>query len=191
MGRLAARLYDRQLSLERPALRAALALARPEPSDHLLDVATGTGALLRELATRSERPARAVGIDASGSMLARVGGLPGGWTLRRADASALPFADQSFDLVTAVYLLHTLDPVTRATVSGELRRVVREGGRVVTVTVATPRPRLRRLMSRVPRRHGLCPLDPSRELEGLVVREARYVRRGYPSLCLRAERPPR
>jgi len=154
-------------------------------------VGTGTGALLRELATRTGRPARAVGVDASGAMLARVGELPGGWTLRRADASALPFADQSFDLVTAVYLLHTLDPAARKSVAAELRRVVREGGRVVTVTVATPRPRLRRLMSRVPRRHGLCPLDPSRELEGLAIREARYVRCGYPSLCLRAERPPR
>jgi ubiquinone/menaquinone biosynthesis C-methylase UbiE len=182
-----ARLYDRQLSLERPALEAALALLGVRPHERLLDVATGTGALLRELAVRSERPRHAVGLDASHAMLAGARGLPPGWELVRGDAGALPFEEASFDVATAVYLLHTLERGDRASVIAELARVLRPGGRLVVVTVDSPRPRLRSLLADAPRRSGLRPLDPRPELTGFSVCAARYVRRGYPSLCVLAE----
>ena len=47
-----ARWYDIQLRLERPALRAAVDLLAAGPSDTVLDVGTGTGGLMRELASR-------------------------------------------------------------------------------------------------------------------------------------------
>jgi ubiquinone/menaquinone biosynthesis C-methylase UbiE len=56
--------------LERRALATAADLAAPAKSERLLDVATGTGGLLRELSRRSARPAEVVGIDRSTSMLA-------------------------------------------------------------------------------------------------------------------------
>ncbi len=185
----AASVYERQERLEEPALREALALLAPQRDERLLDVATGTGALLRALAVRPGPPLHAVGVDSSAAMLARVGPLPAGWELVRGDARALPFAPASFDLVSAAYLLHTLDRDARAAVLAEIARVLRPGGRVVTVTVATPRPRLRALLARTPRALGLHPLDPRPELAGLVVRAARWVPRGYPSLCVLAERP--
>ena len=187
-SRAAARLYQWQLPLERRALRAALELVSPRSGERLLDVATGTGALLGELIERQPHPAGAIGIDRSATMLDRVPDLPEGWTVAQADARALPFPDDTFDVVTATYILHILDPSARAAVVGEVARVLRPGGRAVTVTVDTRRRRLRWLLARAPRASGLHPLDPRDELVGLAVREACYVEAGYPSLCVLAER---
>lgn len=134
-----AAVYDWQLWLERPALAAALDLASTRPEERLLDLGTGTGALLRELARREERPHEAVGVDASAAMLARAPTLPAGWSLREADVTALPFPDASFEVVTAVYLLHVLERETRRGALVEARRVLAAGGRLVTVTPTAPR----------------------------------------------------
>ena len=194
----AAVFYDWQLPLERPALATALALADPRADDDLLDVGTGTGALLRELARRRDRPRKAVGIDVSAAMLRRVPALPGGWTVEQADARRLPFADGAFAVVTAAYLLHVIDAAERHEIIGECRRVLRAGGRLVTVTPAWPRTRIARLLytplAAAASSSGVCiglrPLDPRRELEqaAFTIAAATYVGRGYPSLCVLATR---
>ena len=197
-GRAAA-FYDWQLPLERPALATALALADPRADDDLLDVGTGTGALLRELARRRDRPRKAVGADVSAAMLRRVPSLPEGWTLEQADARRLPFADGVFAVVSAAYLLHVVDAVARREIVGECRRVLRAGGRLVTVTPAWPRTRIARLLyaplaAAAASSSGVCiglrPLDPRRELEqaAFTIAAATYVGRGYPSLCVLATR---
>ncbi|MQA74323.1 MAG: hypothetical protein GEU88_08310 [Solirubrobacterales bacterium] len=60
-----ARVYDWQLPLERRPVEAAVELADPGPEDHVLDVATGTGAVLRALVRRPSRPATVTGLDKS------------------------------------------------------------------------------------------------------------------------------
>jgi ubiquinone/menaquinone biosynthesis C-methylase UbiE len=194
-----ARFYDWQLWLERAALDAAIDLARLGVDDRLLDLGTGTGALLRALARREPAPREAIGVDTSPQMLARVPLLPAGWELLRADAARLPFPDGSFNVLTATYLLHLLEPPRRAAVLTEARRVLRQGGRlVVVVTVAPPRSeRLAGIIDRIPsaawRRlgvmAGLRPLDPRADLEasGFAVCETRRVARGYPSLLVAAQ----
>lgn len=195
----AATLYDWQLPLERPALAAAVALAEPHRDDDLLDVGTGTGALLRELARRPDRPRKVIGVDASAAMLERVPALPEGWTVETADARRLPFADGAFAVVTAVYLLHVVDAATRRGIIGECRRVLRPGGRLVTVTPALPRTRVARMLyaplaavagSAVGPAAGFRPLDPRAELEEatFTIAATTYVGRGYPSLCVLARR---
>src|SRR5260370_42139903 len=62
---LLTRLSDAALPLERDALQLALELADPRSDERLLDVATGTGALLRELTRRDVQPALMFGIDRS------------------------------------------------------------------------------------------------------------------------------
>jgi len=183
--------YRLQLPLERPALEAALRLARPRAQERVLDVATGTAALLVALAARPQRPSHAVGVDLSPGMLAAAGALPPGYELKVGDARALPFEDAGFDLLFAVYLCHLLGPEDRRQVAGEMARVLRPGGRAVTVTVWDPRPGKRRVLRRMPQRAGLNPHDPTADLEGagLVVAERCLVRRGYPSLVLAAARP--
>jgi hypothetical protein len=69
-----ARAYDLQLFLERPSLRAAIELAGSIDDERVLDLGTGTGALVRELARTGVRPAEAVGADASGAMPERAQG---------------------------------------------------------------------------------------------------------------------
>lgn len=193
----AARFYDLQLWLERRALDAAIALAEIGAEDRLLDLGTGTGALLRRLMRSAAAPREAVGVDVSRRMLARAPTLPAGWELRNADAARLPFPDRSFDVVSAAYLLHLLDPPRRAAVLTEARRVLGPRGRLVTVTVAPPRSRaVGRALGRVFRPGwsrrgvlaGLRPLDPRPDLEaaGFEVQAARRTSRGYPSLILRA-----
>lgn len=191
-----ARLYDLQLPLERAALRLAVEMAEVEPEDRALDLGCGTGGVLSELAGRRAAPRAAVGVDPSARMLARVPPLPAGWRLVRAEASALPFGDRSFDLVTAAYLLHLLDAGGRAGALREARRVLRPGGRLVAVTVAPPRSeRLARAIDRGFRAvraggplAGLRPLDPTAELRaaGFAVHGRRRTARGYPSLIVAA-----
>ena len=188
--------YGRQEHLERAAIARALDLAAPAREDVLLDVATGTGLVLRELARRPARPARAVGLEASAGMLARVGPLPAGWRAERGDATAMACADASVDVAVAAYLLHVLSPTDRAAALAELRRVVRPGGRLVVVTVWSARPAsravLRALAAAAPEQlGGLRPLDPRAELvrAGWLPQHAATVLGGYPSMVVLARRP--
>lgn len=179
-------LYDLQLAFERPALQAALELAEPRAADRFLDVATGTGAVLRLLAQCVPQLGEAVGVDVSAGMLARVPPLARGWRVLRADARDLPFPDGRFDVATCSYLLHLLEPEERSRVLAEIGRVLVVGGRLVTVTPVAPPTTFGALISRVAGRYLL---DPRGDLEaaGFRVRVARYVRAGYPSLCVLSE----
>lgn len=192
-------LYDRQLGLERSALAAAADLAAPRPDELVLDLATGTGALLRALAERADRPRRAIGIDASAAMLRRAAPLPEGWRLVNGDARRLPLDDASVDVVTCAYLLHLLSAASCAAVLREITRVLRPRGRVVLVTLGVPgglagrsllAPVQRVLCRGLGTGSGWCALDPEAELTGagFAPRRRRVCTRGYTSLCVLAER---
>ncbi|HWV50790.1 MAG TPA: methyltransferase domain-containing protein [Microbacterium sp.] len=103
----------------------------------VLDVATGTGLVLRAVHRRGG-DLRLTGVDISTGMLAVAREeLPdASWI--GADAAALPIADRSMDLITCVTALHAI-PDTRATLA-EWHRVLRPDGRVVTATFAEERP---------------------------------------------------
>lgn len=193
--------YGAQERFEQRAIDAALRLAAPASGERFMDLGTGTGLLLRRLAAREQRPAEAVGVDHSAAMLARVGTLPAGWSVLRADARAVPLPDGCADVVTCAYLLHLLEATDRHTVLGEALRLLApdRNARLVVVTVWSDerRPLGRlvgaalRCMSRVRPRTwgGLRPLDPTSDLAAAgfdVVRSVVLARRGYPSLVLAA-----
>lgn len=102
----------------------------------VLDVATGTGLMLRALASSAPRRMSMTGVDISEGMLARARRALPHATLLPADASALPVADDSADLVTCITALHLM-PEPRAVLT-ECARAVRPHGRVVTATFAGP-----------------------------------------------------
>ncbi len=116
--------------------RAAIAA----PPGAVLDLATGTADLA--LALRTLAPDRlVVGADFSEGMLhhgrakvvaASVRRLP----LLAADALTLPFADGAFACVVSAFLLRNLEDLGRGL--GEMRRVTRPGGRVVTLDIVEP-----------------------------------------------------
>lgn len=189
-------LYDLQIFLERAALEALVDLLGAGPETRVLDLATGTGGVLRQLATRPAAPEGVVGTDRSTEMLRRVPELPEGWELCEADATELPFEKGSFDRVTAAYLLHLLPLAQRSRVLAEAHRVLVPGGLLGTVTVAPPTGVLERAIRTPLAKLGgllggaLQPLDPTDELRaaGFEPLAARRTRRGYPSLSVVARR---
>ena len=199
--RLAAR-YGAQERHELAAIDAALALAAPQPTERLVDLATGTGLLLRRLACTPVRPREAIGVDRSPGMLARVGELPAGWSTLTADARAVPLPDGSADVVTCAYLLQLLEPADRAAVLAEARRLLagRAGSRLVVVTTWVDGNRLggrlhRAALDRLARARpatagGMRPLDPSADLAhaGFATTRREVLARGrFPSLVVAAQ----
>ncbi len=168
-------------------------------SSRLLDVATGTGAMLSAAARVGSPPRQATGLDSSPKMLARVPPLPVGWQLICANAAVMPFPDGSFDRVSVAYLLHLLDAGGRESVLAEARRVLAPGGLLGAVTVApptgTPAQLLRAPIEALASTSrgalaGLRSLNPRRDLEqtGFIPLRGRRTWRGYPSLCVVAAR---
>lgn len=100
------------------------------PGSWVLDVATGTGLVARELARR--RNVRIAGVDQSwpmvrrGAHAARAEGRDGRISFVLGQAERLPFPDEAFDSVTFTYLLRYVDD-PGATLA-ELARVLRPGG---------------------------------------------------------------
>ncbi len=96
------------------------------PGHLVLDIGCGVGAFLRMVA---DRGARAFGLDASPALLdvARER-VPGG-DLRVGDMEALPYDDDTFDLVVGHAVIHHVPDVELA--FKEMLRVVKPGGRVV------------------------------------------------------------
>ena len=111
-------------------LAALLEATRPQTDDRVLDVGCGAGGLAVALASLCRE---VIGVDLTPAMLdqARAAQAAKGVTNVRweiADVSALPFADDSFSLVTSTAMLHhTADP---AAVVAEMRRVCAPGGRI-------------------------------------------------------------
>lgn len=104
-------------------LREALAGA---PGPTLLDVGGGTGNYALALAREGWQP---VVLDRSPAMLEHASAK--GLTTLRGDATALPLADESYDAVMLVSMLHHVDDRPRAL--AEARRVLRPGGRLAVM----------------------------------------------------------
>jgi len=116
--------------------KAMVSAVHARPTDRVLDVATGTGLVAREL--RRRYGCRVVGLDQSEAMLSRARPLVGSVydELVRGDAEQLPFADAEFDALTFTYLLRYVDDA--AATMRELARVVRPGGRIAMLEFFVP-----------------------------------------------------
>jgi ubiquinone/menaquinone biosynthesis C-methylase UbiE len=141
-----ARLYDVQVEtlflgsanlMRRSALRpiAEFLRGRDQRKLQLLDVACGTGRLLRQV--RLAFPAlRLTGLDLSPAYLEE--GRQHFKPLRAVEwmvgnAETIPAADASQDVVTCVFLFHELPPVVRRRVAAEMARVLKPGGLLVFI----------------------------------------------------------
>ena len=129
--------YARLLSLGQDPRWRRFLVSRIEagPDDEVLDVATGTGAVARELLR--QKGCAVVGVDQSAQMLAVAReNLPATVRLVEASAEHLPFEAASFSALTVTYLLRYVDD-PGATLA-ELGRVVRPGGTVASLEFAVP-----------------------------------------------------
>ena len=146
-GRIVAR-YDLMNALmtggrDRDWRRLTARAAGAAPGCLALDVATGTGELALALARAG---CRTVGLDFSPAMLAaavpKSAALPA--DLRpiylAGDALALPFPDGAFDCVTTGFAMRNVTSVPAAL--AEMRRVLRDGGKLACLELTPPRGRV-------------------------------------------------
>ncbi len=114
--------------------RLGLDLLQVKPGEKLLEIGCGTGSSLLEVSS----PACAVGIDLSFNMLRLAqerlakAGMDG--SLVEGDAVRLPFTAGHFDLVFAAFTLELMDTPEIPAFLGEVRRVLRPGGRLGIVS---------------------------------------------------------
>jgi demethylmenaquinone methyltransferase / 2-methoxy-6-polyprenyl-1,4-benzoquinol methylase len=106
---------------------SALGLA---PGAAVIDLASGTGDLARDLEERGMRP---IGVDLSFGMLAAA---PRPFPRLQGDGSAMPFGDASVDGLTCGFALRNFTDL--GATFDEIARVVRPGGRIALLEVAEP-----------------------------------------------------
>ena len=117
----------------------------------VLDLACGSGAFLDNLAATFPR-ARLLGVDLSTAYLAEARRASNVTALAQANAERLPFADNSLDAVTCIYLFHELPPRVRPRVAAEIARVLEPGGVLAFADSIQPvdEPRLERMLVNFP-----------------------------------------
>ena len=107
-------------------------LAEIQPEQHILDVGCGIGGPARTLA--AEFGCRVTGIDISDEFcsaaqsLNELVGLSERISIRRADALALPFEDESFDIVWTQHA--SMNIADKQVLFTEMHRVLRPGGKL-------------------------------------------------------------
>ncbi|HTN28052.1 MAG TPA: class I SAM-dependent methyltransferase [Burkholderiales bacterium] len=120
------------LGLHRLWKRFAVSIARLQPGERVLDVATGSGDLARAL---SEKGAEVWMSDVNHRMLClgrdRMADHGRMMPAVQCDAEHLPFAERSFDCVTVAFGLRNMTRKERAL--AEMMRVLRTGGRLLVL----------------------------------------------------------
>ena len=134
-----------------------LRLARLSPGEQVLDVGCGTGTLAIAAKRQVGTTGTVYGVDASAEMLARANkkarkaGVE--IVLKNELVESLPFPDGHFDVVLSTVMLHHLPGKLRRQCAGEIRRVLKPGGRVLAVDFGTS-PTQKRGMAAHFHRHG-------------------------------------
>ena len=131
--------------------------------DRVLDVACGPGNFTREFAKAAGSDGLVVGIDASPTMLARGAeeaerAGSSNLVLVRGDATALPFADGSFDCACCFAALHLFaDPFAGL---DEMRRALAPGGRIALMTSIRRQVTVKPMKPVVERMSGMRVFEP-------------------------------
>lgn len=184
--------------------RRVLELAAPRDGEAVLEVATGAGAQLVELAQQNPS-GETVGIEPADGMLTQArkrlaaAGIEQRVELLRAGALELPFEDQSFDLVVNSYMLDLLprDDIPRAL--REFGRVLRPGGRIVLSNMTIGERRRHRIWDALYARgvnltancRGVLAAPVLEELGFEDVRREYTSQLGFPTEIVTAKKPDR
>jgi demethylmenaquinone methyltransferase/2-methoxy-6-polyprenyl-1,4-benzoquinol methylase len=136
------RLYDRLVGpFEAATAAEAMALLDPRPGECVLELGTGPGRDLVRIADRLDGRGTVLGVDAAPGMVdlavdrCRRTGVTDVATPLLADARSLPLRNDSVDAVHTVDALELFDQRDLRRVLAEIRRVLREDGRLCAVTM--------------------------------------------------------
>lgn len=118
---------------------ATLVLADYSPTDDLLDIGCGTGALVLVAEERFGATGMLVGLDVEGGMIAKANAkadhLDSAATFAEATMTSIPYQDESFDVVTSSLMLHHVPEDEHLQGFRELHRVLRPQGRIVVADI--------------------------------------------------------
>ena len=121
--------------------RRGIAYLRPFAPKQILDIATGTGDLAIQL-QRQLHPDHIIGADLSegrmeeGRQKVEKAGLSAHITFERQDCTALTYADNRFDAVTAAFGVRNFERIEQGI--AEMYRVLKPGGHLMILELSTP-----------------------------------------------------
>jgi ubiquinone/menaquinone biosynthesis C-methylase UbiE len=118
--------------------RSLVELAGIGPGMKVLDIGCGTGSLALAASRVVGPQGSVVGIDPSPAMIGRAKAKARRLTnasFRIGIAQELPFADGSFDVALATFVVHQLPPDSLHKVKTEVARVLKVGGRLLLVDI--------------------------------------------------------
>ncbi|HWQ34236.1 MAG TPA: methyltransferase domain-containing protein [Blastocatellia bacterium] len=147
--------FQRRTGLDyKTTIAEAIAAAEPQPGMRVLDVATGTGVIARQLVAHVGEKGKIIGIDATEEMVqkarlaAQSTGMGRKIEWRVAPAESLPFDRDEFDLITCTMSF----PRLRAEAFlKEAYRVLKPDGRLLIATELAPGTSLGELQLRIKR----------------------------------------
>lgn len=134
---------------ERAARQAGVRALALQPGEAVLELGFGTGNEVLDLAGLVGPAGRVSGIDISTGMLAvaerkvAAAAPPAAVALQVGDARVLPYRDAEFDAAYTSFTLELFPAEDIPVVLAEVRRVLKPGGRVAVVSMATVLPNRR------------------------------------------------
>lgn len=130
------------LGLDTVWRRRTARIAVADGGDHWLDVCTGTGEMAVYLSRLAPEGTRIEAVDFSPAMLIEARKKPEAKRIHfiPADIKALPFPDESMDLITMSFATRNINVSTEALVQSfsQLYRVLKSGGRLVNLETSQP-----------------------------------------------------
>jgi demethylmenaquinone methyltransferase/2-methoxy-6-polyprenyl-1,4-benzoquinol methylase len=136
--------YDAGSSYEAEHHAEALRLADIQEGQHVLEVAAGTGRATLGLAKAVGETGTVEALDLSEAMLSqarakiRAAGLSDRVCFKQGNAQALPYPDETFDLVYNGYMFDLIPLDGFLPILKEMRRVLKPDGKLVLVNMSKP-----------------------------------------------------
>lgn len=140
-----------------------LRFAALQPGESVLDIGCGTGTLAIAAKRQVGAEGAVSGVDASPEMLARAEkkarrvGVD--VSFKNGFAQSLPFEAAQFEVVLSTVMLHHLPKSSRQEMAGEVRRVLKPGGRVLVIDFGRTGHNKKSIFDHIHGRHGSVDLQ--------------------------------